>query len=46
MRGKNHGRQQQGPRKANQGKADSYCLDRQHVIPHAAFSDLFRDQVP
>ena len=41
---KNHQQQLQGPRKTNQDKTNSYCLDRRYVIPHAEFSDLFRDQ--
>ena len=31
--------QPQALRKANQDKTDSYCLDRQYVLPHAGFTD-------
>src|SRR5205823_13344103 len=43
-RGKNQEQQLQGPRKANQDKTESYCLDRRQVIPQAEFSDPFPDQ--
>src|SRR5262245_9871938 len=31
--------QPQALRKANQDKTDSYCLDRQYVLPQAEFTD-------
>src|SRR5437667_10009088 len=43
-RGKNQEQQLQGPRKANQDKTESYCLDRRQVIPQAEFRDPFPDQ--
>ena len=44
LKGHQREQQPQGLRKANQGKTDSYCLDRRHVIPQAEFSGPFRDQ--
>src|SRR5262249_27636189 len=44
LKGHQREQQPQGLRKANQGKTDSYCLDRQYVIPQAKSSDPFRDQ--
>src|SRR6516225_11331274 len=44
LKGHQREQQPQGLRKANEGKTDSYCLDRRYVIPQAEFSDPFRDQ--
>jgi hypothetical protein len=43
-RGKNQEQQLQSPRKANQGKTDSNCLDRRYITPKAEFSHPFLDQ--
>jgi len=42
---KDHEQELQDPRKANQDKTDSYCLDRRCVIPEAEFRGPFPDQI-
>src|SRR5215831_8436080 len=42
---KDHEQELQDPRKANQDKTDSYCLDRRCVIPQAEFRGPFPDQI-
>jgi hypothetical protein len=39
LKGHQREQQPQGLRKANQDKTDSYCLNRQYVIPQAELTD-------
>jgi len=39
LAGHQHEQQPQSLRNANQAETDSYCLDRQYVIPQAEFGD-------